>query len=860
MLYNLRPIFIYGLLLFSTLASSYSNNRFEKLDSVLKNKEPLFLGPPVISQILQPLANPVISGTVSNAQCFGVADGSINYTIAGSLPPYNYSWSNGTSGKIYGSCWNVIDINNLGIALVNYQVQVNLTYVSGMNPDFSDIRFSDNANTVLYSYWIESVANSANAVFWVKVPNIPSGTTQMRVSYCDPVATSLSNGLTTFEYFEDFNDGNITSWTKECDLVSEPDETCILTTHAETVGYSMQLDGFSHCGGPTKDGVRVDAKKNITLPVGQYKMDISTQILTCLHSSCADSTEVVSSAFYNNAFALQFSWTLKQKGVCNCLLTGWFEERGSAITSTGAPTEVRLRADIMDCGRGYVLQDNFRVRKFSSTPPVITVGPPVTLKLTTLAAGDYTLTVIDGGGSTATKTFTVTEPASPIGVNGARCGPGTVNLSTTSSYVSYKWYDALNSGSLLASMQNYTTNSISSNVNYYVSGVGPNGCESHPRTLVLAEVNPMPSAPIAADSSRCGPGALTLKASGAPASYGWYDLAAGGSLLATTNTYSIPNLLSNTTYYVSAFDSKNCESARTPVKAITDQNSQGTLIGNDTIYMGGTTENIYVINRVGNITGWQKSLSSSFASTTNIANIDTFYKEINLPQTTFYRVSIKSGKCPDTFTNPVEIRVNRPHVSNRDTINSYSDQSLVSGGILSNDVDPDGDALFVLESNNSPTAKGGTISFSSDGSFTYMPSTSFIGIDSVAYTTCDPYDVPVQYCKTSYVYLLIEDNRLANGGIIIYPTLSPNGDHLNDQWVIDGIEKYPENKVTIFDRWGNLVFEEKGYDNTEDKIWSGKSNVGLTLGERELAEGTYFYQVDLGMQGKPKTGFVVIRR
>ncbi len=64
---------------------------------------------------------------------------------------------------------------------------------------------------------------------------------------------------------------------------------------------------------------------------------------------------------------------------------------------------------------------------------------------------------------------------------------------------------------------------------------------------------------------------------------------------------------------------------------------------------------------------------------------------------------------------------------------------------------------------------------------------------------------------------------------------SPNGDGLNDVWVIRGIEKYPQTRVKVFNRWGNILFEDnKGYRT----CWDGTSS-GV-----KVPVGTYYYVVD----------------
>ncbi len=78
-------------------------------------------------------------------------------------------------------------------------------------------------------------------------------------------------------------------------------------------------------------------------------------------------------------------------------------------------------------------------------------------------------------------------------------------------------------------------------------------------------------------------------------------------------------------------------------------------------------------------------------------------------------------------------------------------------------------------------------------------------------------------------------------------------------WVIEGIENYPDNSVYIFNRWGNEVFNIKGYDNA-DKAWFGENEGKLSLSESDVPDGTYFYLIDLGDGGSPVSGYVIIKR
>ncbi len=92
--------------------------------------------------------------------------------------------------------------------------------------------------------------------------------------------------------------------------------------------------------------------------------------------------------------------------------------------------------------------------------------------------------------------------------------------------------------------------------------------------------------------------------------------------------------------------------------------------------------------------------------------------------------------------------------------------------------------------------------------------------------------------------------------LVVRQALSPNGDGINDFLLIDGITNYPDNKLTIMNRSGQLIFEAKGYDNSA-KVFDGHSN---KTGAMQLP-GTYFYSLDFTVNGtiKHKTGFIILK-
>jgi len=65
--------------------------------------------------------------------------------------------------------------------------------------------------------------------------------------------------------------------------------------------------------------------------------------------------------------------------------------------------------------------------------------------------------------------------------------------------------------------------------------------------------------------------------------------------------------------------------------------------------------------------------------------------------------------------------------------------------------------------------------------------------------------------------------------------ITPNGDGQNDELYFNGLEDFPINTLQVFNRWGNLIFEVKGYQSGNTPLFNG-----LRSGER-LPADTYYY-------------------
>ncbi|MBU2525129.1 MAG: gliding motility-associated C-terminal domain-containing protein, partial [Bacteroidetes bacterium] len=102
------------------------------------------------------------------------------------------------------------------------------------------------------------------------------------------------------------------------------------------------------------------------------------------------------------------------------------------------------------------------------------------------------------------------------------------------------------------------------------------------------------------------------------------------------------------------------------------------------------------------------------------------------------------------------------------------------------------------------------------------------------------------------------------GDLIIYNGISDNDDGSNDTFTIKGIERFPENLVEIFNRWGVKVFDQNGYGQPGAKKFRGISDGRSTLSKNEkLPEGTYYWILkykDGNGTNREKAGYLYINR
>lgn len=154
-------------------------------------------------------------------------------------------------------------------------------------------------------------------------------------------------------------------------------------------------------------------------------------------------------------------------------------------------------------------------------------------------------------------------------------------------------------------------------------------------------------------------------------------------------------------------------------------------------------------------------------------------------------------------------------------------------------------------------ASDGSILASSGGGnppFTFVLNGNNVFTSPVNQLTAGTYTIGVndsRGCRTSDTITLNQPNEIPidpekpNNIFGIPNSFTPNGDGFNDFWVFKNLDLAPQNKLSVFNRWGQLVYSANGYNNN----WNGEVNGRVT-------EAVYFYVFENLSNNKAYEGFV----
>ncbi|MDR9443164.1 MAG: gliding motility-associated C-terminal domain-containing protein, partial [Schleiferiaceae bacterium] len=131
-------------------------------------------------------------------------------------------------------------------------------------------------------------------------------------------------------------------------------------------------------------------------------------------------------------------------------------------------------------------------------------------------------------------------------------------------------------------------------------------------------------------------------------------------------------------------------------------------------------------------------------------------------------------------------------------------------------------------------------------------------LDSLAGGTYELLVTDANGCEESFAFSVTWEQEGCTQGVVIPQGVSDNGDGANDAFFIKGLERFDYAKLTIFNRWGTIVYKTIHYQND----WNGQVNRGVVVNrvEDKLPTGVYFYKLQLKEDSKPLSGYIYLDR
>jgi gliding motility-associated-like protein/uncharacterized repeat protein (TIGR01451 family) len=438
----------------------------------------------------------------------------------------------------------------------------------------------------------------------------------------------------------------------------------------------------------------------------------------------------------------------------------------------------------------------------------------------------------------------------------------TFTVVTSGSGISYQWregsVDILNATNASYTINNVTTADAATNYNVVVTGACLPIVTSNNASLTVHSLPSIVTQPTNQIVCTGNNATFTVVANGTGISYQWRKglvniVGETNASLTITNATALDEA-TNYNVVVSgtcapAVTSTNVSLSLTAAPTISTQATNQTIcVGDDvtfTVIATGTGMNYQWRN--GNV-----NIAGATTSTLTITNATTADASTN------YNV-IVTGTCNLTDTsNAITLVVN---TCSLDLGVVKTSSSLVPS------VGTTVQFTIVVTNNSTQDATNVSVDETLQSGFSYVSSTTSTGtfntttsiwtIGTLASGASETMTITAAvvtggiYTNTAIVSATEPDLETANNSstVVLTPIdfhipdgFSPNGDGINDLFVIRGISGYPTNEITIFNRWGTKVFDAAQYANN----WDGKSTAALNIGDDVLPVGTYFYILDLG--------------
>lgn len=361
--------------------------------------------------------------------------------------------------------------------------------------------------------------------------------------------------------------------------------------------------------------------------------------------------------------------------------------------------------------------------------------------------------------------------------------------------------------------------------------------------VVILTVNSLPAgvASVTGEAACAGSSIVLTATGGSDGNYRWYDVSSGGTPIdgAVNSSFTTPVLSASTDYYVSINDG-TCESTRTQITAVINPLPDAPII---TSNLPITDNSISFCN--------QSLVLSAPEGFTYLWSTNATTQTISVTATGTYSVQVTdANQCMSPSSAEIIVVYDGSLCNNPPVIAEGSAAAPIDGKLVIDLLpllsDPDDNLdLSTLRIVTPPSSGAAATIEGTNLVITYTG--TFGGTETITIEVCDEFESCTQE------QLRIE----VIGDIEVFNAVSPNGDNLNAilrfQY-IDVLSDTKDNHVSIFNRWGDVVFEIDDYNNTT-RVFTGLSNDG-----KELPTGTYFYRIDFIGGRQSKTGYLTLKR
>ncbi|MBN8701568.1 MAG: gliding motility-associated C-terminal domain-containing protein [Bacteroidetes bacterium] len=783
-----------------------------------------------------PVSNPngpSLTLTTTSVNCYGACTGSATAIVSGVMGPYTYSWSNSNTTdtlitNVCGGNYSIKVSDNLGCATINVftidepaQFIENATITSPTCGQCNGlITLAPTGGTLPISYqW-----NTGDTI--TTVSNVCAGAYNLLVTDGNNCTKSITYPVS--------NTGGPTGETITTTSVSCFGQ-CTGTATVTPVGGTAPYTYLWLVLGNTTNSVTGLCADDYYIQVSDANSCIRTTSLsiaepptftinpTVVAPTCGVCDGVITLNPTGGTSPYTFSWnTGDVTAAVSNLCAGNYSVTVSDVTGCPTAYQVALNNPGISVAVITTSVSCFGVCDGTATSIVTGTNTPFTYSwnngdtnanTTGLCDGNYSMQVTDNIGCIAVTSFSIDFPLPvaanlPITTNPTCFGDcdGNVNIIAIGGVSPYNY-----------SWSNGNTTSASTGLcaaTYTLVISDKNGCSNtlqnqltEPSALVLTKtVTP-------AVCSNVTDGTIDITVSGGTTTYTYQW---SGSVSATTE--DITNLAAGT-YTVLVTDAKGCTQSDTA--SFSYQLILNAIAGNDTSFCEGALLALNGTASTNAITYQWTDLATS--TTVGVAASVTVTPTVG---TTNYILTIVNGVCTDKDTVMVS-SVALPVVDAGQDVSVYLNGTTTVGG--------------------NPTGPVGS-------TYNWIP---VVGLSNP--TDANPVATPS--VTTSYTVIVTTSLGCSNSDNVVvtvlpeisfYNGLSPNGDGVNDYWMIDNIQKFPNCLVEVYNRWGELLFSSVGYSNPWDGTYKGE----------QLPVGTYYYVINLNDSEfpDPYSGPIVIMR